>query len=153
MKKVLMLFGGVFLVMAVLGIVGFTIVAIKGSGLDKESKQYADTAIPAIISGWEMSQLQQRASPEFKAVMKDGDWEKLYAMYRRLGKLKTFNGCQGLSNMSFTTAQEKVISAVYAATADFETGPAQIQLSLIKHGAEWQIMGFRINSKLFLEQP
>jgi hypothetical protein len=152
MKKALMVFGGTFLVLMVLGVIGFTIVAIKGSALDKESKQYADSAIPAIISGWDINELQQRASPEFKAVMKDGDWEKLYAMFRRLGKLKAYNGCRGSSNMSLTSAQGKVVSAAYSGSADFETGPAEIRLSLIKHGGRWQILGFRINSRLFLDQ-
>lgn len=152
MKKTLMILGGLLIVL-VLGVVAFiAMVSIKGSKLDKESKEYADTAIPAIITDWEMEELQQRASPEFNSAMKEGDWELLFAAYRRLGKLKEYKGCTGQANMS-ATQDGKVISANYVGTAEFETGPAEIELSLIKHGDLWQIFGFRVNSRVYLEQP
>jgi hypothetical protein len=153
MKKVLMLLGGVFLALVIVGIAVITIVAVKGSALDKESKQYADAAIPAIVSDWDIKELEQRTSPEFKSVLKDGDLEKLFGMFRRLGKLKEFKGCKGASNISFTSEHGKVVSAAYVGSTEFEAGPAEIQLSLIKHGDQWQILGFRVNSKAFLEQP
>src|SRR6266446_698826 len=102
MKKVLLILGGLALVLA-LGVVvvaGIAIVATKGRALDKESKQYAEAAIPAIIGGWHMNELERRASPEFKSVMKDGDLEKLFAMFGRLGKLGAYKGCRGQSIMS-----------------------------------------------------
>lgn len=54
--------------------------------------------------------------------------------------------------MSVTTQSGKVISAAYTASAEFESGPAEIYLSLIKHGNRVEILGIRINSRLFLEQ-
>jgi len=44
-----------------------------------------------------------------------------------------------------------VISAAYVAGADFANGPAEIRMSLIKHGDQWQLLGFHIDSKVFLE--
>jgi hypothetical protein len=49
MKKILMVFGGVSLAMLVLVILAFTFMAVKGTALDKESKQYADSGILAIV--------------------------------------------------------------------------------------------------------
>jgi len=79
--------------------------------------------------------------------------EKLVKAFRRLGKLKTYDSPKGHSNMSFNSQNGKLISATYAASADFDTGPAEIWLSLIKHGDQWQLAGIKINSKVFLEQP
>lgn len=151
MKKALMVLGGVFAVLLVVGIVGISIVAIKGNSLDKESRQYVDRTIPAIVSTWEIAEIQNRASPEFKAAVNDGDLEKLLRKFRRLGKFKAYQGAKGQANMSVTTQNGKVISAAYIANAEFDSGPAEISLSLIKHGDQWQILGIRINSRLFLE--
>ena len=153
MKKVLMILGGVFVMLAVFAVLGIAILAVKGNALDKESNQYADAAVRAIVSQWDITEIQNRASPEFKAAVKDDDLERLVKMFRRLGKLKTYNGAKGQATMSVTTQNGKVISAEYVASADFHTGPAEIRLSLIKHGDQWQLAGIRINSKLFLEQP
>ena len=38
-------------------------------------------------------------------------------------------------------------------SVDFETGPAEIKMSLIKHGDQWQLLGININSKVFLDKP
>jgi hypothetical protein len=153
MKKVLMIFGAIFVILVVIAVLGVAIVAVRGNALDKESKQYADTTIRAIISQWDIREIQSRASPEFKAAVKDDDLEKLVKMFRRLGKLNTYNGAKGQANMSVTTQDGKVISALYVGTADFDTGPAEIKLSLIKHGSHWQLLGLIINSKIFLDQP
>ena len=153
MKKVLMILGGVFVILAVFAVLGIVIVAVKGNALDKESKRFADTTIRAIVSQWDILEIQSRASPEFKAAVKDDDLEKLVRMFRRLGKLNTYNGAKGQANLSVTTQHGKVISALYVGTADFETGPAEIKLSLIKHGNQWQLLGINVNSKVFLEQP
>ena len=48
--------------------------------------------------------------------------------------------------MSATTQNGKVISAQYATKATFEKGEATITLGLIKHGDQWQILRFNVNS-------
>jgi len=153
MKKALMILGGIFVILVAFAILAIVVVAVKGNALDKESKQYADTAIRAVISQWDIGEIQSRASPEFKAAVKDDDLEKLGKMFRRLGNFKSYNGAKGQANMSVTTQNGKVISAAYIAKADFESGPAEIRLSLIKHGSQWQLLGLNINSRIFLEQP
>jgi hypothetical protein len=153
MKKVLMILGGIFAVLVVIIVVGIAIVAVKGNALDKESKQYVDAAIPAIVSQWDITEIQKRASQEFKAAVNDKDLEKLGRMFRRLGKFKAYDGANGDANISVTSEHGKVISAAYVGRVEFDTGPAEIKMSLIKHGDQWQLLGININSKVFLEQP
>lgn len=65
MKKFLIILGSIFLALIVLGALGIGLVAVRGNALDKESKAYADEAIPAIVTTWVDKALLDRASPEF----------------------------------------------------------------------------------------
>lgn len=145
-----MILGGVFAVAVVVVVGAIVLAAVKGPVLDRESKQYADTSIPAIISQWDIQALRDRASPEFKAAVSDEVLDKLIRIYQKLGKLKEYKGANGQANVSLTLQQGAVISAKYIATADFEAGPATITLDLIKHGDQWQILSIRVDSKVFL---
>ena len=151
-KKALMILGGVFLAIVVIAMVGISILDVKGNALDKESKEYADAAILAVIAGWDIMELEKRASPEFTSAVKGGDLEKLFIMFQKLGKLKEYKGSKGQANISVTVRNGRVITAAYLGSAEFEKGTAEIQLTLIKHGDQWQILGFRVNSKVLLEQ-
>ena len=48
--------------------------------------------------------------------------------------------------MSATTQKGKTTSGQYTAKATFEKGEATIKLGLIKHGDQWQILRFNVNS-------
>ena len=71
MKKALIILAGIFGLLVLGGVVGIAMLATKGNALDKESKQYVDAAIPAITSQWDITEIQKRASPEFKAAVND----------------------------------------------------------------------------------
>jgi hypothetical protein len=150
MKKVLIVLGSIFLVLVVLAIIGIGIAAYKGTALDKESKAYVDSAVPAIVTGWNKQQLVSRASPEFMQAVKDDELDKLFGMFHRLGNFKSYDGAKGDSNMTVSN-KGKVVSAAYIANATFDTGPATIKISLIKH-ADWQILGFHVDSNALLER-
>jgi hypothetical protein len=61
MKKFLIVLGMIFLAVIVLAVIGIGFVAIRGNALDKESKAYADAAIPAIVTTWSQKELLDRA--------------------------------------------------------------------------------------------
>ena len=48
MKKFFIVLGSIFLALIVLVAIGIAFIAIKGTALDKESKAYADSAIPPL---------------------------------------------------------------------------------------------------------
>ena len=66
MKKLYIVLGLVFCVIFALGAIGIAFVTARGNKLDKESKAYADAAIPAMIDGWNEKELLDRGSPELK---------------------------------------------------------------------------------------
>jgi hypothetical protein len=146
MKKFFIVLGSIFLAIIVLGAIGIAFVAIRGNALDKESKAYADSAIPAIVSTWSEKELLDRASPELKKVVTIDQLDRLFRWLSGLGQLQKCEPAQGQALMSATTETGKRTSAQYTAKAAFQKGEATIKLGLIKHGDQWQILGFHVDS-------
>jgi UDP-N-acetylmuramyl tripeptide synthase len=150
MKKFFIVLGLIFLALIVLGGIGIAFVAIRGNALDKESKAYADLALPAIINTWSEKELLDRASPEFKKIAPIDQLDRLFRALNGLGKLQKCEPLQGQALMSATTQTGKMTTALYIAKATFQKGEATIKLGLIKHGDQWQILSFYVTSPAFL---
>jgi hypothetical protein len=146
MKKFFIVLGSIFLVLIVVGSIGIAFVAVRGNALDKESKAYADSAIPAIVTTWSEKELLDRASPEFRKVVKSDQLDQMFRWFTSLGHLQRCEPAQGEAGISVTTQTGKVISGRYAAKATFDKGEGTIKLGLIKHGEQWQILNFYVNS-------
>jgi hypothetical protein len=146
MKKFLIILGSIFLAIVVLIAVGIGYVAIRGTALDKESKAYADAAIPAIITNWNEKELLNRASPEFSKAVTPPQIDQLFRWFSSLGALRKYDPPQGQALMSATTQAGKQITAEYSTKATFEKGEATVILGLIKHDDQWQILRFKVNS-------
>jgi len=118
--------------------------------LDKESKAYADSAIPAIVSTWSEKELLDRASPEFKQSVTTDQLDTIdqldrlfrFRWFSDLGSLQKCEPAQGQT--AFTDGGTLV--GHYTAKATFEKGEASIKLELIKHGDQWQIQSFYVDS-------
>jgi hypothetical protein len=146
MKKFLIILGSIFLAIVVLGGIGIAFVAVRGGALDKESKAYADAAIPAIVTNWNEKELMDRASPELKKAATQEQFDRLFRWLSSLGRLHKCDPAQGQSLMSATTQSGRVISAQYTAKATFDKGEGTVTLGLIKHGDQWQILRFDVHS-------
>src|SRR6266542_3827838 len=146
MKKFFIILGSIFLAVIVMGAIGIAFVTVRGNALDKESKAYAGSAIPAIVTTWSEKELLDRASPEFKRAVTADQLNRLFRWVSGLGQLEKCEPAQGQALMSATTQAGKVISAQYTAKATFQKGEATIKLGLIKHGDQWQILNFHVDS-------
>lgn len=146
MKKFLVV---LLLIILLIG-AGIAYIAVRGTALDKESKAYADSAIPAIVTTWSEKELLDRASPEFKKAVAIDQLDRLFRAFATFGRLQNTEPAQGQSLMSATTQNGKRISGQYTAKATFEKGEATLKLGLIKHGDQWQILGFHVDSPVFV---
>ena len=151
LQKILISLGFSFLVLIFILIGGIVYVSIEGTRLDKESKEYVDATIIAIISNWNKDELLERASPELMAAIKENDLDKIFGLYQKLGKLEEYNGCEGECNISIIFGRGKTITAEYLANAEFEEGSAKIMTTLVKRGINWQILKFYVDSNVFFE--
>lgn len=152
MKKTIMVLGYIFVVLIVVLIAGFVSLTVLGNRLDKESKVFVDTAIPAIVSTWDVSEIEKRASPEFNDEVDYDGLEQDFGVLRQLGKLVEYKGSTGDANITLSLQYGYEITADYSASADFELGSTNMRMSLIKHGGQWQILDFKINPEEFNER-
>jgi len=152
MKKMIMVLGYIFLVVIVVTATGTAIVAVQGKKLDKESKTFADAAIPAIVAEWDVSEIEKRASPEFNEVVDYDDLGQYLDTLQGLGTLEEYKGSTGEANIEISLQNGYEITADYSANADFEAGSVEIRISLIKHGGKWQILDLRIRPETYAEK-
>lgn len=123
-----------------LGAIGTGYVAFLDD--NKGSKAYADAAITAIITNWNEKELLDRASPEFKQAVTQQQLDTLFRGFRGLGHLKKREPAEGHATMSVPTLPGNQIGAEYTSKAAFDKATVIIDMALIKHGAQWQIIGF-----------
>jgi len=152
MKKTIMVLGYLFLVIIVVTAAGTALLVVLGKKLDKESKTFADAAIPAIVSEWDLSEIQKRASPEFNEVVDYNELGQYLDTLQDLGMFEEYKGSTGEANIGISFYNGYEITADYTANADFEAGSVEIQISLIKHGGRWQILDLSIKPETYAEK-
>ena len=146
MKKTLMILGGIFAVLVIAGVIGFSVLAVKGTALDEESKAYVDQVTPKILTDLKKETLFRYASDELKNSCSPEEFDKIFNWFSKLGNFIEYQESNGQANISVTTEKGKQITGYYEAQAEFEKGPATIRITTIKKGDNWQVIGFRINS-------
>jgi len=146
MKKTLMILGSIFAVLIIASVIGFSVLAVKGKALDKESKTYVDQVTPLLLENLSKDNLFKYASDELKNSSSPEEFVKLFNFFSKLGRFRKYIESKGQANISVTTDKGKQITGYYEAQADFENGPATIKITTIKKGDQWQVIGFHINS-------
>lgn len=141
-----MILGSVFAVLIIAGVIGFSVLAVKGNALDKESKIYVDEVIPLLLDNLSKDNLFKYASEELKDSASPEEFDKLFKFFVKLGKFVKYKESKGQANISVTTKNGEQINGYYEAQTDFENGPATIKITIIKKGSQWQIIGFHIDS-------
>ena len=139
-----------------LGVVLLVMVCLLwgGTRASREGEQYADAVIPKIVSRWELAQVESRAYQPMTATER-AQGKALFRKCKTLGKLKTYYGAHGHAvlhhhdDVSRSIGTDTVIIGEYIARADFQAGPADITLRLVKIDERWRISGITVNSDVF----
>ncbi len=147
MQKTIKTAGYALLTVVVLLIAGMAIIAAIAHTLDRDSKVFVDSAIPAIVSDWDITELQKRASPEFEETVDYDDLSQYFEMLQELGNMTEYKGSRGEARIALSFLNRIVVTALYTAKADFDEGSADIRISLIKHDGKWQILGFQVTPR------
>ena len=153
MKKVLMILGG--LCLAAIVVIGafFVYMTVVGPGLDQESKAYVMESVPVICSSFDEQTFRKAASPELLKAASPEELTKILIWFKRLGRFDRVVEVKGDSNISFMLGSGKSITAKYWAKVEFETGPATIQIVLVKREDGWKYRLFTINSMALMPGP
>ena len=152
MKKFFIGLGITFSIIIVALAILITVVAVKGSALDKESMAYVDEVIPIILADLNKETLFQYASDQLRSSAPDEKMDQVFSWFKQLGEFEKYNGSTGQAKMSVTTGSGKQISGYYEAKADFSTGPSTIKVTTIKIGDDWKISGFHIDSMALINK-
>jgi hypothetical protein len=145
-KKFLIGCGTLSLMLLLIGLIGFAVLAYRGTRLDKESSVYADAALKAIATDWSEKALLDRASPEFKQATPIDQLDAYFHGCSKLGHLQGAEPMKGQAGVSYHQGVGKRIEGLYSAKAQFENAEATITLGLIKHGDQWQIARFDVQA-------
>jgi hypothetical protein len=123
-----------------------------GSGQEGEGKEFADNAIIAITSHWDVQELKSRGSDKLLESVKPEDFVSLFVFFSSLGPLVDYQGSRLQAwNVSLVTQNGNVINAVYRAQAKYQHGQADIECDLVKVHDAWRINGFHVNSPALVE--
>ena len=111
------------------------------------AQTYADESIRAIATSWDAKELEKRASSQLKAETSHGQFVRLMEQCKaKLGGLKTLGTHGSVQFNSGATTSEGAFQAVgMTVSATFQKGPAEIRITVVKTGTEWQINEFRVN--------
>jgi hypothetical protein len=151
MKKLFTCLGVVFAVVIVVTIVIFVVFIPRALHLSDEASTYLDGEVPKIVQNWNSQELIDAASPELSAgINKGGGLDQMFTMFRQLGALKHLDQPSGGVRMGASTEHGSYTVGNFSISADFESGPAEILVQVLKIGDTWKINGFRINSNVFL---
>ena len=151
MNKFLKILGGIFLILLLVIGVGAAIFIPRALTLNRDAIVYIEANVPAIVEEWNSDELTKRAAPELLTPQVQKEMPRLFAWFASLGKLKKldkpigriYTGVHAGTHTNGTWGD-------YAVHADFEAGQAQITIPLIRVGQSWKIMGFHVDSPVFL---
>ncbi len=148
MKTCLAIAGGVGCLSMTLLIILAAIFITQAVSLKPGATAYIDRAVPAIAAHWDVQQLLDRATPKLQqyALHHHGKLERLFKMFRALGKLKYLGSPTYYKIFSGTNRT----IGTFAVPAKFAKGAAQIDIQLLKTGKAWKINSFYITSSVFL---
>ncbi len=152
MKKALMILGGLFLAAFVLVGALFAYMAVVGQGLDQESKAYVMETVPVLCSAFDLETFKKHASPELLKAGSPEELTKILIWLKGLGQFGRIIEVTGDANISYMLGSGKVVTAKYRAKVEFETGPATIQIVLVKRHDGWKYRLFTINSMALVPQ-
>ena len=144
--------GILFVVALVVGGAWFGWQMKQGAELDKTSREFVENGLPKLVEErWYGPYMRPLAHSRFMEAVSMEDWQRLSELYySKLGPLKQFGSCDGQAKIMFNNG-EKIVTADYACSAEFENESAQIQVTLMPEKNDWKIIKINVLSDAFLQ--
>ena len=144
--------GSVLGVVVFLVVVGIVTLRYRASALAQEGKAYVDEVLPVILADLRKETFLKYASPELANSVSAEQFDKIFSWFKKLGRLKEYKKSAGkVYYPLYRTQSDKSIRGRYVAHVEFESGPAQVQIGLVRKADKWQIHEFRINSPALIQ--
>jgi len=116
---------------------------LRGHTLDRQSREFADQSAWVVLMSWNQQDLRDRGAARFLAADQDGEIDRMFGGWRKLGELQRYDGSTGRADVT-TTAAGTLVTANYTGTAEFSRGNALIKIALIEEDGAWRVLGFGV---------
>jgi hypothetical protein len=127
-------------------------VEVASQKLEVEGHQYADAAIRAVATRWDRNALMARASAQLRESPESAkDVSNEFSGFRVLGRLTKYHGCIGSTSFIARPNGEALVMAEYTARAEFQNGPAEVRITLLRSGDSWKILRFAVSPIITLD--
>jgi hypothetical protein len=115
--------------------------------LDNESQAYVDDFVPMILADLNEETLFKHTCPELINDLSQEEFDYLFNFWNTLGNFLEYKESSGGAAMKYN--EEGIsITADYIAQVEFEGGPSEVTIGIIKRDNIWQIFEFNISSDL-----
>jgi hypothetical protein len=150
-KKFFISLSGLSLVILIGLGVFFGLAVQEGTNLDRECTAFVNKAVPAIVAHWDEAEFYRYSDQDAlrKANLTPEQTQKFFAWFRSLGDLKQYRGSKGSSTVDYIDGK-KTITGRYVAVAEFQAGPASIEVDLSKSTGQWKITAMNVKSPALL---
>lgn len=122
----------------------------KTSPYDAQATPYLESILPT-ISTWETAQIRPLMAPDALSKVSDEQFQQTMDIFARLGRLKdhdrprfrTLHAEAGVDGATRTIIE-------YLVKAEYESGPAEIVISLVHTDGTFMVYHFNLGSKALL---
>jgi len=150
-KKLLKIIGSFLLVLVVIFIGAAIWYSISSSKYEEIAKPYLEKNMPLVVS-WDLDKLKPLLTPQARKTFETERGQKVYKLFSKLGKLKSFEEPQFLNAKTGVTVAEGAHDIVnFSMPGHFEKGDAVVTVTLATVGDSYQIHYIHINSDVFME--
>ena len=155
-KSLLIRIGVIIFAIIIVAIVNTSIGFNSPARLNKEAAAYIADNLPKIVDRWDAQNLVDRADPALTAggATRRRQFEEMCAKFQKLGALKHLDTPEGGGVYSGAFTMKGMYPSrtlgSYKVQADFENGQATITIQLVRVEKKWKVIGFDINSDVFL---
>ena len=118
--------------------------------MEGECKRFVDSTVLAVARDWDTRELVDRVDPEMLLPGDDEKLENLFRLYRKLGALVKYHGCEG--EVYRESSVPGAVGFAYVAEADFENGFATVKVEGIHRDGNSYILDFSIKSEAFISE-
>jgi hypothetical protein len=120
--------------------------------LNRESGVFIKEAVLAIGAHWDATELLERATPHFRAMIKEADLRAEFAAAgNALGSLVEYRAVGAKVAFQFVPTSTPA-TADYIVRAAFAKGEADIEIHAVRTGSVWRIDGFTIGGSPEMRQ-
>jgi hypothetical protein len=131
------------LLIVVEGAYGLTVIFLKYTALNKESKAYIENIAPKILANLSRETLFEYADDALTGRSQRG-LDKTFKEFEKLGKFKQYRESNGRVRLNTDFFRHPL--AVYYSRAAYQNGSALGEFSITKTNNQWRISAFSLNS-------